>query len=104
MNDIVERLRDAVSAHGNSALCREAAAEIERLTAHIGTLIQEREQERKFFNDAIADHLAEIERLRAALTDISLMKMPWTSMPAHAKRALDGTLEQSARPPHEGIE
>ena len=39
--------------------------EIEQLRAALQTLVRERDQERKMFTDAIAAHLAEVERLHA---------------------------------------
>jgi len=83
--EIVERLRDAASdlaveaadeierlmaehddyvIRANANVC-ELNREIERLRAHIDTLVQERDAERQTYNDAIARHLSEIKRLKA---------------------------------------
>jgi len=85
--EIVERLRDAASdlaveaadeierlmaehddyvIRANANVC-ELNREIERLRAHIDTLVQERDAERQTYNDAIARHLSEIKRLKAQL-------------------------------------
>jgi len=93
MTDIVERLREQASFDGvpnsleseaadeierlmaehddyviraNANVC-ELNREIERLRAHIDTLVQERDAERQTYNDAIARHLSEIKRLKAQL-------------------------------------
>ena len=50
----------------NANVC-ELNRDIERLRAHINTLIQERDAERQTYNDAIARHLSEIKRLKAQL-------------------------------------
>jgi hypothetical protein len=44
--------------------CIQAEAEIARLRARIDTLIVEREAERKTYNDAIADLIADNKRLK----------------------------------------
>jgi len=48
----------------NANVC-ELNRDIERLRAHINTLIQERDAERQTYNDAIARHLSEIKRLQS---------------------------------------
>jgi len=92
MTDIVEWLRNSTSAEWNGPMLNKAAdeierrtaehddyvirananvceinREIERLRAHIDTLVQERDAERQTYNDAIARHLSEIKRLKAQL-------------------------------------
>jgi len=81
MSDIVERLRrEGVEFHEQL----EAAAEIERLRSErlafateseerrerIDTLIAERDAERKTYNNAIDDLIADNARLRAILRDL----------------------------------
>ena len=57
----LKRTNDALDKEFNNgiALC----AKIEQLRAHIDTLVQERDIERKTYNDVTARHLLEIERL-----------------------------------------
>jgi len=64
MTAIAARCR--IHARANANVC-ELNREIERLRAHIDTLVQERDAERQTYNDAIARHLSEIERLKAQL-------------------------------------
>ena len=67
--DEIERLmaeHDDYVIRANANVC-ELNREIERLRAHIDTLVQERDAERQTYNDAIARHLSEIKRLKAQL-------------------------------------
>ena len=65
--DEIERLtaeHDDYVIRANANVC-ELNRDIERLRAHINTLIQERDAERQTYNDAIARHLSEIKRLQS---------------------------------------
>lgn len=51
------------------ARAMSAETEIARLRSHIATMNEEREQERRWFNNAIARHLAEIANLTSLSTE-----------------------------------
>ena len=81
MSDPLERLRQYPGAPQPEEV-QWAVAEIERLRTENDKLIGQ-------LTEAVEEREAEIERLQAVLTDISLMKMPWQKMPDIARRALE---------------